>query len=385
LGQGPPGLAWNLAPDWAVVARMTLTSLLALGATLLFGDPASPRPATFRVGLDVSGASAVLAAALADTAHAAAAADAALGNAAVRAMIVKMAKYDTTVTPAAFKAAVLRLSHGGDGAPFDLARLRADPASTQRMLTRLTTDSAAIAQRLADRLRSFTPDGMAVQTTMHILVGAAHQNGWVPEDNHADFYLDLGFHGEEVESMTNSASHELFHVVQEIAQPDLNAQITDQPNLGVDARERHRARAILLNLVIEGMASYVGDPSIYQSTGPRMARDQKELQRELDRAGDIFALFDTILFRAAHDPDAPLGALLKLGFGGSWDETGYYVGYRMSKVIDRYAGRDRLRALVNAPPADFVMEYIRIARAHPNDPEITPLAPASIAIVKALE
>jgi len=364
---------------------MTLTSLLMLGATLVFGETTSgPRPAAFSVTLDVSGANAVLAAALADTVDAAAAADAALRNDAVRAMIVKMAKYDSTVTPAAFKAAVLRLSRGGDGAPFDLARLRADPASTRRMLARLTTDSAVIARRLADRLRSFTPDGMNVQATLHILVGAAHQNGWVPEGNHTDFYLDLGFHREEVESMINSASHELFHVVQELAQPDIGAQMSDRPNLGVDARERHRARAILLNLVIEGMASYVGDPSIYQATGPRMARDQKELQRELDRAGDIFALFDTILYRSAHDPDAPLGTLLRLEFAGSWDQTGYYVGYRMSKVIDRYAGRDRLRALVGAPPADFVMEYIRIARAHPADPEITPLAPASIATVEAL-
>src|SRR3984957_545233 len=265
---------------------MSLTSLLVLGAALVVGQTASgPRPASFSVILDVSGANAVRAAALADTVHAAAVADAALRNAAVRAMIAKMAKYDSTVTPAAFKAAVLRLSRGGDGAPFDLARLRADPASTRRMLARLTTDSAVIAQRLADRLRSFTPDGMTVRATLHVLVGATHQNGWVPEGHHADFYLDLGFHREEVESMTNSASHELFHVVQELAQPNLGAQLTDRPNLGVDARERFRSRAILLNLVIEGMASYVGDPSIYRSVGPHLARDQETLARELGRAG----------------------------------------------------------------------------------------------------
>jgi hypothetical protein len=71
------------------------------------------------------------------------------------------------------------------------------------------------------------------------------------------FCLDLGFHGEEVESMTNSASHELCHVGQQLAQRDLGAQLTDRPDLGVEARERYRARAILLNLVIEGMAGYV--------------------------------------------------------------------------------------------------------------------------------
>jgi len=141
---------------------------------------------------------------------------------------------------------------------------------------------------------------------------------------------------------------------------------------------------VLTNLVIEGMATYVGDAARYPSPGPRLTREQGELRRELGRAGDIFGLFDTILYRARHDPDAPLATLLRIGFGGQWDQTGYYVGYRMAKTIDRYAGRDRLRALVTVPPEAFVAEYIRIARAHPGDPEITPLAPASIATVEEL-
>ena len=161
--------------------------------------------------------------------------------------------------------------------------------------------------------------------------------------------------------------------------------MTDQPGLPVDARELHRAHAVVLNLVIEGMATYVGDPTTYVATGPRLTHDQDQLKKELARASDIFALFDTILFRARHDPDAPLDPLLRIGFGGSWDETGYYVGYRMAKTIDRYAGRDRLRALVTLPPEAFVGEYIAIAQAHPGDPEITPLAPATIATVKELQ
>src|SRR5579862_8091924 len=226
---------------------LSFPSLLILGLCAFI--PPRHSPATFSVALDVSGANAVLAAALADSTHAAAAADAALRNDAVRAMIAKMANFDTTVTPLAFKAAVERLSRGGDGAPFDLARLRSDPGSTQRMLARLVTDSALIAHRLADRLQSFTPDGMNVHATLHVLVGAAHQNGWVPDSKHADFYLDLGFHGEEVESMTNSSSHELFHVVQLMAQPGIDTLFGDRPTLPVEAREAYRARAVLLNLV----------------------------------------------------------------------------------------------------------------------------------------
>jgi hypothetical protein len=360
--------------------RASLCMLAVLHAASV-GD----RPATFSVAIDVSGATAVLAAAVADPAHAAGAAQAALRNDAVRAMIAKMAKYDSTVTPAAFEAAVVRLAAGGSGAPFDLDRLRTDPASTRRMLARLTTDSAAIARRLADRLRSFTPDNVDVHATLFVVVGAAHQNGWVPNEQQANFYLDLGFHGEELESVINIASHELFHVVQGMVQPNIDSAMTDRPDLAIDARGRHRARAVLLNLVVEGMADYVGDPSLYPSAGPHLARDQQELARELARAGDIFALFETILYRARRDPDAPLATLLKIGFGGSWNQTGYYVGYRMAKAIDRYAGRERLRALVALPPADFVTQYAQIAAAHPADPDITPLAPASIATVEELE
>lgn len=352
-------------------------------ASTLAPRPAAA-PATVTVDINTSGASAVLTAALADPAHAAAAADAALQNDAVRAMIAKMAQYDHTVTAESFKAAVVALANGGSEGAFDLARLRSDPEPTRRMLARLTTEHDAISHRLADRLQSFTPNGLVVHATMFVLVGAKHQNGWVP-DNSQNFYVDLGFHGEELESMTNSATHELFHVIQVTAQPIDGAELADKPGLAVEAQELHRAHAIVLNLVIEGMATYVGDPTTMTGTGPRLTHDQDQLKKELARAADIFALFDTILFRASHDPDAPLGALLRIGFGGSWDETGYYVGYRMAKAIDRYSGRDRLRALVTLPPEAFVAEYIAVAQAHPTDPEITPLAPASIATIQRLQ
>ena len=69
-----------------------------------------------------------------------------------------------------------------------------------------------------------------------MLVGAKHQNGWVP-DNTPNFYVDLGFHGEEMESMINSAAREFFHVVQVTVQPIGASDLTDQPNLPADARD----------------------------------------------------------------------------------------------------------------------------------------------------
>src|ERR1700735_3286102 len=122
----------------------SVTSIIAGVAHVVAGlagpIPAAP-PASVTVTIDTSGASAVLTAALADPAQAAQAADAALGNSAVRAMIAKMAMYDRTGPPQAFKASGIALANGGSGEPFDLARLRADPAPTRRMLARLATES----------------------------------------------------------------------------------------------------------------------------------------------------------------------------------------------------------------------------------------------------
>jgi hypothetical protein len=360
-----------------------LAAALALAALAPSGSAAFARPADITISVDTSGAEAVLAAALADPAHAADAADAALENAPVRALLTKMAKYDKTVTPDSFKAAVIAFANGGSPDPFDFARLRTDPGPTRRMLARLKAENDVISRRVADRLRSFTPDGVELQARMIVLVGSKDENGWVPEHS-PDFYIDLGFHGEEVDSVVNIASHELFHVVQGKVQPDQTPVFTDRPDLPPEARGQHRAHAVLLNLVLEGMATYVGDATIYPATGPHLLRDQHELKKELGRADQIFALFDTVLYRARQDPDAPLDALLAIGFGGSWDQTGYYVGYRMAQIIDRYAGRDRLRALVSLPPEDFVAEYITQARAHRGDPEVVPLAPSSVTTVDEL-
>jgi hypothetical protein len=157
-----------------MIAILTVVALTAAA-----GSAPSPRvavpPARFNVTIDTTGASVVLAAALSDPAHAGEAAEAALANTAVQAMIAKMAKYDQTVTPEAFKRAVVSLANGGSGEPFDLARLRADPGPTRRMLVRLAGDQGTIAGRIADRLQSFTPDGLDVHARLFVLVGAAHQ------------------------------------------------------------------------------------------------------------------------------------------------------------------------------------------------------------------
>lgn len=370
-----------------------LTTLLALvsqpGALSAQAAPArglaqNKAAAKFSVEIDTSGAEAILAAATAPPSSAAAAADAALQNQAVQAMIAKMAKYDKKVTPEAFKAAVISNANGGSDAPFLLADLRKDPVPARAMLRSLRDGRAMLERRVSSRLAAFAPPGLTVHGRMLVVDGSPNQNGWVPSDKVPDFYINAAFHRGDIDSLITTSEHEIFHVVQALVIPNLNGQFDDQPQLSSDDRGRYRAHAVLLNMVIEGMATYVGDPTLVAEPGKRLAWQRDQLVKNLQRSDQIFTLFDTVLYRARHDPDAPLDNLLTIGFGGSWDQTGYYVGYRMAKAIDRYLGRERLRELVSAPPQQFAADYVQVARAHPDDPEITQLSPGSVAIIEEL-
>jgi hypothetical protein len=344
--------------------------------TLIWAVSANAAPQV-DIALDTSGAQAVLDAALAPPARARAAADAALANPAVQAMIAKMAKYDPKVSAAAFRAAVIEVANGGEGRPFDLARLPKDPEPTRRMLARLNGEWPALSARLVGRLSDFAPDDLKMKGRLEVVAGS-NQNGWAPDPRQPVFYIDLGFHGEEVDSLINTAAHELFHTVQGMSRSDWDSAFADRPDLPATQRELHRAHAVVYNLVLEGMATYVGDPTRLPSSGPNLKRDQHEIRRNLDRAPEIFALFETVLFRARHDPDARLDPLLDIGFGGSWEQTGYYVGYRMAQIIDRYQGRDRLRAMVEQDPEAFLAAYAEAAAAHPDDPDVVPLSRSTL-------
>jgi Putative zinc dependent peptidase (DUF5700) len=129
-----------------------------------------------------------------------------------------------------------------------------------------------------------------------------------------------------------------------------------------EMREMHNVHAALLNLAIEGMADYVGDPRALPGGGAGIVRARREYARNLARSGESFALFDTIIYRLYRDPDAPLESLLNLGFGGSWEQSGYYVGYAMASAIERNAGLEKLQQLVASPPEDFVLEYIAVEK-----------------------
>ncbi|MGD0143655.1 MAG: DUF5700 domain-containing putative Zn-dependent protease [Rhizomicrobium sp.] len=358
-----------------------VAAALLLLPTAAMAEGASP---AISVTIDTAAAEAVFNAANADPAHAAALADAALALPAVQAMIAKDHKYFPAETADSFRTSVVALANGGSDSTFSLDDLRSRPTAVRNLLDALQQRRAELTARLRDRLASFAPPGISLHATLAVVVGS-HQNGWVADQKTPIFYIDAGFQKGDFDALIATASHELFHVVQGAVQPDWGPVFRESGSASAADREAHNLHAALVNLVIEGMADYVGDPAQMPGTGAGIEQSRKEYARSLARSSENFALFDTIIFRLARDGDAPLQTLLSIGFGGAWDQTGYYVGYRMAKAIDRYMGRRRLRALVALSAEEFVLDYIAVSKAHPGDPEITPLAASTVAAVTDLK
>jgi hypothetical protein len=327
------------------------------------------------VTIDTTAAEAVLKAITGEPRDAESLAQAALKLPGIQAMIAKEHRYLPAASADSFLAAVVETAQGRSGDPFPLREIRENPAQVRALLADLVARNTQLSQRLADRLRMFAPPGLTLHTTLAVVLGS-HQNGWVPDQKTPVFYIDAGFQSGDTDALIAVAAHELFHVVQGAVQPDWNAVLAAFTRGSPERREVHNVHAALLNLVIEGMADYVGDPRALPGTGPGITRARREYGRNLARNSESFALFDTIIYRLNKDPDAPLESLLNIGFGGSWEQSGYYVGFAMASAIDRYAGRERLRKLVALPPEDFVLEYVAVEKRAANR-DLIPLAASS--------
>ena len=349
-------------------------------AARLSGACAQPQSG-LSVTIDTSAADAVLKAVTGEASDAQSQARAALLLPGVQAMIAKEHRYVPAASAESFLSAVAEAAEGRGDDVFPLREIRDNPAQIRGLLTSLASRKAELAERLTDRLRMFAPPGLTLHTTLAVVLGS-HQNGWVPDQRTPVFYIDAGFQSGDADALIAVAAHELFHVVQGAVQPDWSAALEPSGSGSPDIREMHNVHAALLNLAIEGVADYVGDPRAFPGIGPGIVRARSEYARNLTRSRESFALFDTMIYRLYSDPDAPLESLLNIGFGGSWGQSGYYVGFAMASAIDRYAGREKLRQLVASPPEDFVLEYIAVEK-RAADRDLIRLAVSSAAAVLA--
>ncbi|ACV27604.1 DUF5700 domain-containing putative Zn-dependent protease [Kangiella koreensis] len=212
-------------------------------------------------------------------------------------------------------------------------------------------------KNVVERLSSYLPENFKLSTKVILVVGGS-SSGWT--NNSGNFQLGLDHHiNDPIEVIENTMAHEVFHVAQEQLMPD---------SQGDSAVSADRVDALLAALMMEGTASLFDDFTGIQQEGELLKSTVAKQVKNRERIQSAFLLFETLIFRTAHDADADLGQLYQIGFMSQWDNFAYEVGKVMSEAIIKYDGKQAIGKLLQKGPRHFVGRYLELCE---KDPQLT--------------
>lgn len=279
---------------------------------------------------------------------------------AARALMAQTARTDSTATAGAFSSS-LALAVAGRLAPdapdpFAFNHVRQHAAQIERLYAMLVERGPALQRDIVARLQADLPSNLDLQVRAVFVLGGT-SDGWAQPGNR--LYLALQYFDGDYEGLVTLMTHEVYHVVQYRVMPAT-------ASAAGDLRQRN-AENLMIATLMEGTASFVGDPTRATGGGPYLEWFRMKYRSNLERIQDDFALFDALMFRAARDGDAEYRELYNLGFSAAWGSPLYFVGYRMAQVIARYSGRARLAAYLAQPPGTFFADYMATCDMHRSD------------------
>lgn len=245
--------------------------------------------------------------------------------------------------------------------PFYFWQLMPYREEMKARLSDLSEQRAELDRRLAASLSALLPEDFELTTTVYVVIGGPSA-GWTSGDG--NLYLSLPHYMRDpVQTMERAAAHEIFHVAQE--------NIMAYTGSSLENRQHANAENLLIALAREGTARLLDDPLAIEAEGKMLGRDREKERRNRDRMASAFVMFENLVFRVFHDPDADTKAIYAAGFFDDWDTFAYSVGLYMAQAIVAADGEDGLVALMRRPPVEFVRRYIAISRDTPH-PQFSP-------------
>ena len=287
---------------------------------------------------------------------------------ATRAMIQKTHQFNPDATSERFestlRAVIARQALKPEQDPFAFSRLARHLADIDTLLKAIDQRGGQFGQDVYQRLMSYVPGGLDMHITVHFTLGGT-SDGWAVGDK--DFYLALDYFGSDYQGLVVLTSHEVYHLVQGHLMPETESKATEITRRNVDN--------LLIQTYMEGTATVVGDPTQVQDGGTWIKWFTGKYASNQDHIADDFGLFNTMLYRAAHDPSVDYDRLYSLGFSGGLGSAVYFVGYDIAQAIMEYQGRAALAGYLRKPARDFFVTYLDLCKQHKSDPRCLPVDP----------
>ena len=239
------------------------------------------------------------------------------------------------------------------------------------MTARIEREKPALLADLSRLIADYTPPDLKANVKARLLVGGWSLGFLVDNDPTLNVALDKV--GNDFEGLKYLLAHELYHSIEAVGDEERKRKLAK--NLNEPPVNIINSYIVAFNIYNEGAATFVGDFTKIENPLEFSKTQQAEYEKNANRTRQNFALFEALIYRAYHDPTVDGDQLYNIAFTTSFEESGYYVGYRMAQIIEKYEGKSRIAAFVNKNPLAFFKKYIEIYRTH-DEPRAIKFSPA---------
>jgi hypothetical protein len=243
---------------------------------------------------------------------------------------------------------------------FGLSDVWQGRAKVRALIAAIHANERTIVDETISQLDRFRPDTGTVAITTYFVAGGV-SDGFVFENDPTSFYANLARADGDLNGVVLNMSHEAYHVMQFKAQErsgiiPLSAATDTTPPV-----ER-----LFATTLSEGTATFVADPTRSTAAGSNMESSRQRYRRngEPKRIAENFGRFDAVLTKL-RDGRMPWGKAYTEGFTSENDASFYFVGYEMTKALERYCGHECIGRLFKERPVEFFRQYIALYRTHP--------------------
>ncbi|MBV8799116.1 MAG: hypothetical protein JO208_04820 [Alphaproteobacteria bacterium] len=347
-----------ISPD---IDRRTFAALLmstAVATPVRFAQAGN----TLSIRMDYAGAEALLAAVqrrdITDTGI-----DRLLSIRGVRAMVANTTKYLPKDTAEVFRAALKefittgKVTHGH----FGLSGIAAHEADARAAIAALRSD-VTLATEITAPIKPYQPATGPLIATIYCVAGGASDGFVLDGDPEPAFFMAIDRSKGDVNGAKLNMTHELYHVAQRAAR----GRAPNPALRGFNQSSGTPPVRLLTTVLEEGTAVYVAEPMLAHGSGPYISewRAGYAKNKPASSIAANFALFDHLLANLTAGSMKWETAYEK-GFSNRAPPL-YFVGYEMTKALDRAYGHARIGAYFQEHPATFFKDYIALYRERPD-------------------
>ncbi|MGI8469977.1 MAG: DUF5700 domain-containing putative Zn-dependent protease [Pyrinomonadaceae bacterium] len=231
------------------------------------------------------------------------------------------------------------------------------------LMARIEREESGLLADVGRIIGDYTPPDLKAEVKARLLVGGYSLGFTIGDDTALNVALQKI--GGDFEGLKYLLAHELYHSIQAVGEQQRKKSLT---NSKIEPKQNIVNTYILAaNLWLEGTATFVGDFTKIKKPLAFSKEQQDEYEKNAARLRLNFALFEALIYRADTDETADGDQLYRIAFTTAFDETSYYVGYRMAQIIEKYDGKKGIASFIGKSPLEFSRRYIEIYKAHPEE------------------